>query len=113
MSVVDENGCWIYIGRIDPRASTPYGKIRVYDKSRPGPARNKKVTRQAHIVSYETFIGPVPEGHQLDHTCEVEQCIHPNHLEPVLPKENSKRREEAKHRSLMRHTARSDSYVGI
>ncbi len=30
-----------------------------------------KVQRYAHRASYELFVGPIPEGHQLDHLCRV------------------------------------------
>ena len=87
-SVLDiVSGCWIWIGARDKRASTPYGKITIWDKN---VSRRKK--RQAHIVSYETFIGPVPEGHELDHTCRQGFCIAPYHLEAVTPTVNKLRR---------------------
>ncbi len=98
-SVLDPiTGCWEWCGKRDKRASTPYGKINVS-------VNGKHTTRQAHIVSYETFIGPVPGGHELDHTCRNGYCIAPMHLEPVLPKTNKERR-------VFKHTARSDAYVG-
>lgn len=51
-------------------------------------------TRQnklAHRVSYEEFVGPIPEGLQLDHLCRNRACINPLHLEPVTAKENVRR----------------------
>lgn len=38
---------------------------------------------EAHIISYEIFIGPVPKGKELDHKCRNRPCINPGHLEPV------------------------------
>jgi HNH endonuclease len=101
-SVLDlDTECWIWIGPRDKRPSTPYGKINVYEDGRTR-------TRQAHIVSYETFIGPVPAGHELDHTCVNGFCIAPYHLEPVLPAVNIERRDFRRV-----HTARSDAYVCV
>jgi hypothetical protein len=47
-------------------------------------------TRQvpAHKFSYEFYVGPVPEGLQLDHLCRVRACVNPLHLEPVTCREN-------------------------
>ncbi len=99
-SVLDpETGCWVWISSRDKRASTPYGKINLWIDGR-------TVTRQAHIVSYETFIGPVPCGHELDHICRYGFCIAPYHLEPVLPIVNKDRR-------VYKHTARTTTYTGL
>ena len=87
-SVLDvETSCWIWVGARDKRASTPYGKITTWDKN---VSRRKK--RQAHLVSYETFIGAIPAGHEIDHTCRNGFCISPEHLEAVLPAVNKLRR---------------------
>lgn len=92
--------CWDWIGAKDKRASTPYGKITVWCKE-----LKRRFKRQAHIVAYETFIGPIPEGYEIDHTCRNTFCINPGHLEAVPPATNKDRR-------IFKHTARSDSYVG-
>lgn len=65
--------CWIWTKRI----VDGYGGI--WDSGR---------DRLAHIVSYEHFVGPVPEGKELDHLCRRRACINPEHLEPVSHKEN-------------------------
>ncbi len=44
-----------------------------------------------HRVIYEMARGPIPEGLQIDHLCRVRNCVNPNHMEPVAPKENVRR----------------------
>lgn len=43
---------------------------------------------RAHRVSYETFIGPIPDDLTIDHLCRNKSCVNPDHLEPVTNKEN-------------------------
>ena len=47
--------------------------------------------RPAHVVIYEAMVGPVPDGHELDHLCRVGHCVRPDHLEPVIHAENMTR----------------------
>lgn len=88
---VDKNGptpserpdlgpCWVWTARLDQRF--PYGKFHV-DRERH--------TVNAHQWSYETLIGPVPDGLELDHLCRNPPCVNPAHLEPVTHAENMRR----------------------
>lgn len=82
MSVVDpETGCWVWRGR---PTNVGYGQmtVRTQDGMR---------TISAHRVSYETFVGPIPDGLVIDHLCRVRLCVNPVHLEPVTMRENTMR----------------------
>jgi hypothetical protein len=37
---------------------------------------------------YERYVGPIPEGLNIDHLCRVKACCNPAHLEPVTQHEN-------------------------
>lgn len=69
--------CLVYSGN---KNESGYGEISYRGK-----------TARAHRVSYELFIGPIPDGLQLDHLCRNRACIHPWHLEPVTQAENTRR----------------------
>lgn len=58
----------------------------------------------AHRISYQWSNGPIPDLMQIDHACHNEDhscpggkrckhriCVRPSHLEPVTPRENSRR----------------------
>ena len=46
----------------------------------------------AHRVSYELFIGPIPENMQVDHICHNRICVNPAHLRLATNKENNEHR---------------------
>jgi hypothetical protein len=48
-----------------------------------------------HRWAYEHFVGPIPEGYQVDHLCRNIRCVNPAHLEPVTQIENLRRQREA------------------
>ena len=45
----------------------------------------------AHRVVYKLFVGPIPDGYEVDHLCRNPICVNPNHLEAVTAKENKAR----------------------
>lgn len=45
-------------------------------------------TVMAHRASYEAAHGPVPDGTEINHTCQVTRCVNPRHLEALTHLEN-------------------------
>ena len=84
----DENDCWEWVGT---RTVEGYGKVTM------GRDNNKPVMMQAHRASYETHIGPIPDGMTIDHLCANRGCVNPLHLEVVTMKENWARRGDGPH----------------
>jgi len=74
VATLNQTGCWLWNGYIEKNG---YGRIFSGGKM-----------RWAHIVSYELFVGDIPEGEELDHLCRNHSCVNPSHLEPVTHQEN-------------------------
>ena len=78
--VVESGGCWIWTG-----SRTPGGGYGTFHVHRTG---GKYLTTTAHRVSYELFVGPIPEGLQIDHLCRERGCVNWRHMEVVTAREN-------------------------
>lgn len=76
--IAKRRGCWIWIGYVAPNG---YGYINV----------GKGIPRRVHRVSYEHFVGPIPDGLTIDHLCANVLCVNPDHLEAVTLQENKRR----------------------
>ena len=86
------DGCWLWTGEGN---SDGYGMFK---------AASGAQRMLAHKWAYLAYVGPVPDGLQLDHKCHTEdlscaggkecrhrRCVNPAHLEPVTPSENTLR----------------------
>lgn len=84
--VLRGDGCWVWTGAVSNKG---YGQFCSSGR-----------TRSAHRVAYELYVGPIPAGHQIDHTCHNtdadcpgglcrhRRCVNPAHLEPVTQSAN-------------------------
>ena len=77
----DMGNCWLWMGGKDRNGYGTFGT---------GDRRNRK-THPAHRFSFELVNPPIPAGMQIDHLCRVPNCVNPNHLEVVTPRENTMR----------------------
>lgn len=45
--------------------------------------------QRVHRLSFEAYIGPIPDGFVIDHKCRVRCCVNPQHLRAVTPRINA------------------------
>lgn len=68
------DGCWQWSGS---KTKGGYANLKVGGK-----------TLVAHRLSFEHFVGPIPEDKQLDHLCRNRACVNPEHLQAVSSRVN-------------------------
>ena len=69
-----DTGCLVWTGYLNSKG---YASLQIDGKN-----------IYAHRWAYEYFVGPIPDGLVIDHLCRVRNCVNPEHLEPVTPREN-------------------------
>jgi hypothetical protein len=64
-----ETGCWLWVG---DRERHGYGVIRT--------GKIPHTREMAHRMVWKIFRGPIPEGLDVLHRCDVPPCVNPAHL---------------------------------
>ena len=69
MTFPDPNtGCFLFAGTVDARG---YGRITL---------QGQKTRIKAHRIAWELENGPIPDGMEVAHRCDVTCCCNPKHL---------------------------------
>jgi hypothetical protein len=66
------SGCYLWLGPINNNGYGMFGYGRVFDHT--------YSMKSSHRVAWELYIGPIPEGLQVLHKCDVRICVNPTHL---------------------------------
>jgi len=74
------SGCWMWTACKNRKG---YGSF--------GFKNGKCLTGPAHVYSYLTFRGSIPQGMVLDHICDNKWCVNPHHLVPTTSRINTLR----------------------
>jgi hypothetical protein len=73
--VKDAAGCWIWQGYCDRKGYARASEC-VYGE------------QYGNRAAYKIFVGPIPKGMFVDHTCHVPSCVNPAHLRLATNKQN-------------------------
>jgi hypothetical protein len=89
-STPDAKGCWQWDGALKDQKT--YGRVTWTGSG------GRRVVG-AHQLSFTAFVGPVPRGHVVRHTCHNPRCVNPDHLVVGTQRDNIR---DAKERGTLR-----------
>lgn len=75
---LDNGPCLLWTGAVNGRG---YGRFRLPREDNPN------FIGYAHLIAYQHFVGPVPEGWIVTHMCRQRFCCRPGHLQAKPEKE--------------------------
>lgn len=96
------DSCWLWRGAVHVRSG--HGMFG-WDR------KNNSITLYAHRYSYERLVGPIPTNMVIDHTCQITNCVNPQHLEIVTRGENTIRTGLRKTHCKRGHLLSATAYV--
>lgn len=104
-------GCWIWTAACSYRSGRPKDQA---GQQRPAMSFRGR-TRYVSRVAYELWVGPVPDGREIDHICGDRACVRPDHLQAITHRENLRRYQRqlrlAREQAMQRHPAFSQKPV--
>lgn len=81
---VTVDSCWMWMGPTDKDGYARQMKVGSHTD-------NSRRMARPHRLSYQNFVGDIPEGMTIDHLCRMRCCVNPEHLEPVTGRVNTQR----------------------
>lgn len=73
--------CWLWNRHVNKRPGAGYGHTSIVENG-----RVRGIS--AHRLAYILFVGPIPSGMQVLHSCDVRHCVRPDHLFIGTQKDN-------------------------
>lgn len=88
------NECFLWTGWVQ---GDGYGRFRTGGRGSP--------CKQSHRFMWEWYNErPITEGYEIDHTCEVRNCLNPLHLIEVTPEQNKSQRFGRRRQTKLEYT---------
>lgn len=73
------------------------GYVRILDK--PRPSDGKLVMR--HRWFWETYVGPIPDGYEINHLCKNRRCFNLDHLECIPGSEHAVKSNKERYKEML------------
>ena len=96
--LIDGKGCWIHTNIPGPKGYVLLTSVE------------DKTSYKAHRLSYILHNGSIPDGKQVNHVCDVTNCINPDHLYAGTQGDNLN---DAYRRGRRKYSAITDDDIGF